>query len=364
MPPRLPPNIRTLPPPPPLVQDPPPTTFSQPFSLPAICELLATFSGSSGQHATPNPQISLGYGIPSIPKKTRDSILAGEYIDFSQLPPAKGKTCPLSLPAAEGNIILVNAADLIQQKKLIPDVGTWVQCFLIYAGTICAQSPGRLPDLLSYLYKLTRASQRYKWPSWVIFDQNYRQEIADRGSTELSHLDPTLYAQCFDGQAKEGNAWCQHCHSLEHSSDMCPLKPPPTKRPKTTPEQLAPQPNIRLPNAKQVCRNYNYKPKGCKFGTKCTRIHQCMGCTGRHPQTQCPTHPYIPEVAQPGSRGPMRSSHPYPNLEPSLIYHPYHPHLSINLLCSCDPHVTSHLIIMISHLHHLQAYLTTPQTAW
>jgi len=48
------------------------------------------------------------------PPKNRDRILSGEYIDFAELPLAKGKTCSLSLPAPEGNIILVNAFDLLQ----------------------------------------------------------------------------------------------------------------------------------------------------------------------------------------------------------------------------------------------------------
>ena len=116
-------------------------------SLPSITQLLASISSGSGARevpTVPNPQVSLGYGIPSIPPKTQDHILAREYIDFRDLPPAKGKTSPLSLPASEGNIIMVNAFDLMQQKKLIPDIGTWVQCFTIFAGVICFQSPGRL----------------------------------------------------------------------------------------------------------------------------------------------------------------------------------------------------------------------------
>ena len=272
-------------------------------SLPSITQLLASISSGSGARevpTVPNPQVSLGYGIPSIPQKTRDRILAGEYIDFTDLPPAKGKTCPLSLPASEGNIIMVNAFDLMQQKKLIPDIGTWVQCFTIFAGVICSQSPGRLPDLLGYLYQITRASQRYKWPAWVIFDQNFRQEVADRGSTELAHLDPTLYAQCFNGQTKEGSAWCHHCHSLEHSSDTCLLKPPPTKLPRLTPAEQAPSQTRPTPD-NQVCRNYNRK--GCKYGKKCRRIHQCLECGGPHPLAQCP-------VASSSSNKSEGSTHP------------------------------------------------------
>ena len=88
-------------------------------------------------------------------------------------------------------------------------------------GVICSTYPDCLPDLLGYLSQITRASQRYRWPSWVIFDQNFRQQAADTGVTQLAHLDPTLFIQCFNGQAKEGRAWCSHCHSLDHLSEAC-----------------------------------------------------------------------------------------------------------------------------------------------
>ena len=157
----------------------------------------------------------------------------------------------------------------MQQKKPISDIGTWLQCLTIFAGVISSQSPGRLPDLLGYLYQITWASQRYKWPAWVIFDQNSRQEMADQGSTELAHLDHTLYAQCFNGQTK----------------DTCPLKPPPTKYPRLTPAEQAPTPTRPTPD-NQVCRNYNRKDY--KYGKKCHRIHQCLECGGPHPLAQCP----------------------------------------------------------------------------
>ena len=286
-------------------------------SLPSITQLLASISSGSGARevpTVPNPQVSLGYGIPSILPKTRDHILAREYIDFIDLPPAKGKTSPLSLPASEGNIIMVNAFDLMQQKKLIPDIGTWVQCFTIFAGVICFQSPGRLPDHLGYLYQITRASQRYKWPAWVIFHQNVHQEVADRGSTELAHLDPTLYAQCFNGQTKEGSAWCQHCHSLEHSSDTCPLKPPPTKLPRLTPAEQAPsQTRPTLDN--QVCRNYNQK--GCKYGKKCCRFTSVLNVRGLTLWHNAQWHPH-PPINQ---KAPPTPSHSKLTTPPMNSYH-------------------------------------------
>ena len=85
------------------------------------------------------------------------------------------------------------------------------------------------------MYQINRASQRYKWPSWIIFDYNFRQKAAERGQKEWATLDPSMYADCFNGQAKTPDAWYPNCHSLDHSTDNCPLQappPPPSKRPK------------------------------------------------------------------------------------------------------------------------------------
>ena len=59
------------------------------------------------------PMICLGSGLPALSKKIVAKILANEYMDFSELPPAKGKghTIPQSL---EGQVIVVQAADLLQ----------------------------------------------------------------------------------------------------------------------------------------------------------------------------------------------------------------------------------------------------------
>jgi len=72
--------------------------------------------------------VSLGAGLPAIPRKMLDKALAGEYVDFAELPPARGKarSVPQSL---EGQILIVQASDFMQSRKVIPDLATWVQCF-------------------------------------------------------------------------------------------------------------------------------------------------------------------------------------------------------------------------------------------
>ena len=43
------------------------------------------------------PTVVVAPGIPALPKKLAQKILNGEYVDFTELPPAKGRAKPTSL---------------------------------------------------------------------------------------------------------------------------------------------------------------------------------------------------------------------------------------------------------------------------
>ena len=64
-------------------------------------------------------------GIPALKKELVDSILVGQYIDFKELPPAKGRTKALNT-LIEGQIVLMQAAYYWQAKRLIPDLAIWI----------------------------------------------------------------------------------------------------------------------------------------------------------------------------------------------------------------------------------------------
>ena len=130
--------------------------------------LLSLLSAESAEEAPRAPcPFSVGSGLPTIPRKTAEKIWAGEYIDFSDLPPARGKA--KSLPSAmEGHIIVVQAADLALSRKLIPDMAMWIQCFALYAAMITVKEPGRAGDLFAYMSTIAKASLKYKWPSWIV----------------------------------------------------------------------------------------------------------------------------------------------------------------------------------------------------
>ena len=128
-------------------------------------------------------------GLPALPEKLVDKIEAGEYIDFTELLPVRGKSQSI-LPAVEGQVLVVQAVDLLQSRQVIPDLATWLQCFTIYAAVIASKQPSRLSELLTYMSIITKACQEFIWP----YDQNFRQEAASCGNSELARVDPGIYA--------------------------------------------------------------------------------------------------------------------------------------------------------------------------
>lgn len=64
-----------------------------------------------------------------------EKISTGQYIDFSKLLLAKGRT--RTLPSQEeGHVVVIRAEDLVGSKKLILDLATWLQCFAVYMAVV------------------------------------------------------------------------------------------------------------------------------------------------------------------------------------------------------------------------------------
>ena len=122
------------------------------------------------------------------------------------LPPARGK-CKPTAQAAEGQIILVQAADLAPTRKLVSDLAAWLQCVAPYAAAVNQSQPERMAEMIAYQTIIAKASQRYRWPSWAIYDNTFRQEMAGTTGQSWARVDPSIYSLCFTGQAI-GESWC------------------------------------------------------------------------------------------------------------------------------------------------------------
>ena len=231
------------------------------------------------------PMVCIGAGLPPLPIKMVERIRANEFVDLAELPPARGKGKLMAQPG-EGQIVIVQAADLMQSKRTIPDFATWSQCFGLYVAVLAAAHPGRLADLMSYQSLIARASKKFRWPSWVIYDLNFRQEAAGSPDQQWAKADPSLYAQCFTGQELSRENWCGRCQGLDHSSADCPYQS--RKRPWSA--------GGNTPNTggggdrqdhQQPCIKYNKYQGDCRFGRDCRFQHICSKCRGSHPVSRC-----------------------------------------------------------------------------
>ena len=236
-----------------------------------------TNQGGKDEPLSLNPLVSAGSGLPALPKKMIERILANEYIDFTELPPARGKV--RSMPTGlEGQVVLVQAADLAQPRKLIPDLATWVQCFTVYVAVLAPHQPSRIPDLMAYMSCIAKASQKYNWPSWLVYNQNFRQEAANSPLQPWARVDPSIYAQSFTGQGRHSDNWCSRCHSLDHTSPQCPLIP--RKRVFTARDRWS-------SGEPRICDQYNDNKGSCSYGRNCRYSHVCRECKGPHPVNKC-----------------------------------------------------------------------------
>jgi hypothetical protein len=101
-------------------------------------------------------------------------------------------------------VVVIQATDLVRSRR--PGHVGPVLCHLY--GSEGSHQPGLVPELMAYQAIIAKASRKFKWPSWVVYDQNFRQEAAGNPDTPWSKVEPSLYAQCFTGQETQGEGWC------------------------------------------------------------------------------------------------------------------------------------------------------------
>ena len=121
-----------------------------------------------------------------------------------------------------------------------------------------------------------------------MYDQNFRQQAAEVGSTEWARVDPSIYTQCFTGMALSAEGWCKFCQSIDHASENCPSRQH-WQRKRGVPaasSQSMPQ-TKRVVSANAICRKYNCYDRDCHFGKTCRFQHVCSICKGPHPVTKC-----------------------------------------------------------------------------
>ena len=149
-------------------------------------------SGKAGNSdATPS---TLGEGLPPVPAKLVGKIRRGEYVDMAEL--------------LRDNMELQRRRDIREtttntfgvtshpNRREVPDLLSWVQCFGMYAAILCDSYPEKVQQLYAYQTMIVREARGCGRKGWLSYDQMFRQQAAI-SATDWSKLNNSLYATTF-----------------------------------------------------------------------------------------------------------------------------------------------------------------------
>lgn len=98
----------------------------------------------------------------------------------------------------------------------------WLQCFTIYVGVMLSKHPEAVPELMSYMVSIVRASEDYDGLAWVRYDAAYRRQAAANRNSKWSQINRSLFLLCFTGKAQVAKR-CDLCLSASHQTTECSL---------------------------------------------------------------------------------------------------------------------------------------------
>ena len=230
----------------------------------------------------PSKQVFVGAGLPVLPKRLVDKMVAGEYINFNELIPFCDPGAEEEQSTSTPEHYLFPTLGLIRQgHKVDYSFLQWASCFATYMAVLSSKGQN-ITHMCAYFNVILKASREYTDDMWRHYDADYRQKAEATHNQDWSTIDTALFNQCFTGRARQVQR-CSNCNSAKHDSATCPRKK--GKRPASNPDDS--------PHSKQakqrsdLCFNYNYH-RPCHY-TPCLYKHQCLKCCPEeHAFLDCP----------------------------------------------------------------------------
>ena len=109
-------------------------------------------------------------------------------------------------------------------RREVPDLLSWVQCFGMYATVLCSSQPDKTQQIYAYQTMIVREARRCGEKGWLAYDQMFRQQAAVR-TTDWSKLNNSLYVTTLLQQQNGRGQTCVHCMESDHVSHECSLAP-------------------------------------------------------------------------------------------------------------------------------------------
>ena len=116
----------------------------------------SSMGGSAGVKQLEKPFI-LSEGLPPVPYKLASKILRGEYIDMAKL---LRDNLEAQRRAATTEVATPHPASTPKNRREVPDILSWVQCFGVYMAVVTSTFPERTKELLAYQTLIVREARR------------------------------------------------------------------------------------------------------------------------------------------------------------------------------------------------------------
>lgn len=136
------------------------------------------------------------WGLPPLSHWLVEKIKAGEHVDFSELPLAKRKS-HTSSQNWDVRTLLLQVQQTENPRCLILDFPAWAQRFALFATVTASHQPSMVADLMAYTVEMTKHPKRFQWSSWVIYDQNFCQEMITRPGLVWLRADSVIFLHTF-----------------------------------------------------------------------------------------------------------------------------------------------------------------------
>ena len=207
----------------------------------------------------PGSAAPVGLNHP-LEQNLQDTILWGEYIDFSLLLPdslARSQAPDIQL-RVDDSIPGSSPVTMVHKRKPVIDsfhkrLDAFTTCVLVIVGS----HPRRSLELFKYQQIIIRAASKFQGTPFLAYDEHFRRQATNDLRISWDQVDIELWTVTFSGLAKPH---CLVCSSPHHSQSSCPNADPFRQSSKNSP----------------VCFPFN-RSSGCN-SRPCPFLRVCRHC--------------------------------------------------------------------------------------
>ena len=200
----------------------------------------------------------VGPGFSPIPAKLVGQIVAGKFVDLSELLSSNIASAePEPQLYFEERLVLTSTPK--NPKWRIEDITSWLEAFSIYCLILASHFPNRWKDLMNYQLLILRTHRQFTGRVWFAYDCAFREHAAATNLTNWSSINVQLFNFHAAGAAVRAS---------------------------NAPVDGSPAPRGSAPST-IVCKSWN-RGRCVAPHASCRFAHTCSSCSGPHRVSACP----------------------------------------------------------------------------